>query len=296
MKYFENHMIVLVLCLVLSQSLFGQTKVEVLTKTVEKSFAYIPGHTIKILGESARINVTSWERNEVKVVLKLISKGLTKADAERELTYQKYLIKDFDDEHVIKNFLLVPNELKELASIQETEIMVMVPGASNLRIENQYGEITLFGVSGKVEIASEYGNTEVNELTGAFEVESNFGDLLVQDCSGKMKLSLYLTKTVIDQFDGRGIVKSNLGDLLLKKPSKDSDIKVNSIKSDVQVEVLAVKDYRWLIKSKYGALTGPEFLLKHNTSKNNVKLEYGEASESTLNINTDFGEIEIIEL
>lgn len=296
MKYKGQHMVIILLLLVVSIKVSAQTKVEVLTKTVEKRFGYIPGNIISVNGESARINIVGWERSEVKVVIKLISKGLTKAEAEKELEYQKFIIKTFDEKHIIKNFLLIPNELKELKTIQETEIQVFVPQNVELTIENKYGETSLDNLDQKLKLISEYGFTQLNKVSGDIELESNFGDLLIDDATGKMKLTLHLTKTTMDRFNGKGYIKSNLGDLKIKNLDQSSTLRINSTKSDVQLEVTSIENYKWLVKSKYGALKAPSTFLKYNESNSGVKLDYGTIDKPELNITTDFGEIEIIEL
>lgn len=289
-------MVAILLVLGLFQEIYAQTKVEVLTKTVEKRFGYVAGNTIKVVGESARINITGWERSEVKVVFKLIAKGLTKSDAARELDYQKYLIENFNKEHVIKNFLLIPNELKELKTIQETEMMIFVPKDAILNVENKYGETSLNNLDRELRVVSEYGYTDLSQVNGDITVESNFGDLLISNASGEMKLILHLTKTTIDQFKGVGNVKSNLGDLRIKKPNSSTSLRVNSTKSDVKLELESIENFSWYIKSKYGELIAPSTFLRYNESKTNVKLEYGAHDKPLLNITTDFGTIEIIEL
>ncbi|MEL6560288.1 MAG: DUF4097 family beta strand repeat-containing protein [Bacteroidota bacterium] len=296
MKYIRYHMLTMLLYLGVIVIASAQTKVEVLTKTVEKNFGYIPGNTIKVIGESARINVTGWDRSEVKVVIKLISKGLTKKEAEVELEFQKFLIKTFDEEHVIKNFLLIPNELKELKTIQETEIQVFVPFQAMLYVENQYGETSMNNLEQKFKVKSEYGYIELSQVDGDFELESNFGDLLIGNASGEMKLTLHLTKTTVDNFNGKANIKSNLGDVSIKRLTTSSSVKVNSTKSDVRLEIDSIDDYSWFVKSKYGALKAPSLFLKYNEAKSGVKLEYGSAAKPKVTVTTDFGEIDIIEL
>ncbi len=276
--------------------LVGQTKVEVITKKIEESLAHIPGYTIKVVGESAKIEVVGWDRKEIKVEMRLISKGLTREQAERELDYQKYLIDDVDKTHVIKNFLLVPNELKELNSIQETEIYVWVPKNSELVIENQFGKTSLTEFDGELLINNQYGSVDCSQLTGKAEIVSHFGDLVMNSFEGELELKLTHTETKLERFKGTGDFTSSLGDLAVEVLGVDDQLKINGLKSDVRVEVALLDSYYWSIKSRYGRLVGPERLINKVQSIRNIKVELGDPNDSEIIISTDFGEILVNEL
>lgn len=296
MKAIFNHIAIILTLLLTSLSVVGQTRVEVITKTVEKRFAYQPGYSIRIDGESAKIQVKSWQEADVKVEIKLISKGLRKAIAEKELEYQRYTIDAINKEHIIKNFLLVPKDLKELSSIQETEIKVFVPVNAPISIRNKFGLIEAEGLKQAIKIDSEYGDIVLRGISGDTEVTSNFGDLMIDLLKGKLKLSLAHTETEIVRFDGRGSIVSSLGNINIRELGASTSMNINGMKSDVKVQVSTVHAYRWLIKCKYGKLIAPAELTGKIKSIKNIRLEFGVSSKPPLNINTDFGKIEVTEL
>jgi len=273
----------------------GQTRVEVITKTVEKNFSYKRGYTLKIEGKSADIEVVEWESAEVKVIMKLISKGLTKEEATRELQYQKYVIDDIGKTHVIRNYLLLPKTLDELSTIQETAITLYVPGDITIEVQNAFGKTTLKQVSGNMKIENEYGEIYFQGTNGRHNVNSHFGDLKLQGVEGKLNFDLSHTETTIHGFGGEGRIKSNLGNVTVKDLRKISSLEVVGEKSDVSFETSNIDRFKWVIRSKYGEITAPERMTGGIRSIKNTKLEYGSASKPAVTISTDFGAIEIIE-
>ena len=292
MTRFRNH-IVTALCLFLWFPAQGQTKVHVITKTVEKSFVPDPGHTLKIEGESAKIKIESWTRQDVKVVMNLISKGVTKPVAEKELSYQKYAIDDIKDAYTIRNFLLVPKGLKELSTIQQTEITVWAPQNLTMAITNSFGEIQIDGYDGQINITSEYTDIQMKNTSGKLTANCNFGDLSLVSFSGELRLNLIHTETSITSLVGKATIETNLGDVAIKELGLGSSLYVSGIKSDITLSVKNLQDFYWSIRSKYGELKGPTVLTSKVQSIKNLKVEYGDPSRPQVRINTDFGEIAI---
>ena len=75
-----------------SFTLSAQTTVQVVTKMAEKSVLYVAGNVISIKGERSSIHITGWNRNEVYIKIKMISKHTDKATAEKELSYIRYAV------------------------------------------------------------------------------------------------------------------------------------------------------------------------------------------------------------
>ncbi|MCB0642010.1 MAG: hypothetical protein KDC44_10240, partial [Phaeodactylibacter sp.] len=50
------------------------TTFKVITEVVEKEFKYQPGFEVNIEGQNAEIVVETWDHDEVKVIIELISK------------------------------------------------------------------------------------------------------------------------------------------------------------------------------------------------------------------------------
>src|SRR5687767_6724567 len=85
----------------------AQSKVQVVTKTIERKLDYRKGIQVRITGEKAVINVKGWDRNYIGLTLKLIGKHPERAIAEQELEHLRYVIERNDDIHDISNFFSV---------------------------------------------------------------------------------------------------------------------------------------------------------------------------------------------
>ena len=296
MRISWKHIVISLFLYVLVFTANAQSKVEVITKTIEKTVRYTPGFTLRIEGHSANIKVIGWEKATIQVEIKLISKGLNMQIAKKELEYQKYVINDVDKTHSIRNYLLLPKNVAKLSTIQETHIQVFVPSHITVDVRNKFGKIGIQNQIGNLTIENEYGDVSLVNNKGQHHVLSHFGDLNIENLQGDFSYNLVQTETIINGIKGKGTIKSNLGNIEIENIDKHSEIKIDAIKSDVKWKSDNLNQFHLLCESKYGEIKAPKELSISSTGKNGNNLSNGDKSLSELNIKTDYGLIEIINL
>ncbi|MEO9869615.1 DUF4097 family beta strand repeat-containing protein [Ekhidna sp.] len=271
---------------------FAQTQVEVITKTVEKTIPLRSGYDVSLQGQGAKIFVGESESNDIRVRLKLISKGLTKSIAERELEYQKYAIDEFKKTVVIRNYLLLPSN-KELSTIQETVMEVRIPKGVDLSITNSFGSIELIKLTGKMDIKNDYGDIIINDFNGECIIKGNYGDFKGSNLKGKLFLDTDHVEITLDSFTGTSKINSNLGNVLIKNPYQMKHLEINGEKSDITIETRNLKSYLWKIRSKYGSLDVPHSMQEADSDKSETKILSGNENQPLIELSTDFGDIMI---
>jgi hypothetical protein len=85
-------LIILSICILRNNSVFCQTKINVVTKPVTKSIAYNKGDKIVINAEAASIDISNNPGNTIELKLYLVAKNKDKKIAEKELEFLKYYI------------------------------------------------------------------------------------------------------------------------------------------------------------------------------------------------------------
>lgn len=282
-------------------SAYGQITVKVVTKTVEKSIAYSPLDLIQIDGENATVQVHTWNKEEVKIVLKQISKSEDKTIAEKELEYQRYVLekfkskkKGYDNTIYLKNYFAVPKGIKSMNSVQVSEFEIWLPLNAHLSINNAYGNITLDSKSGKTEINNKYGNITLDNHQGDLLIGSYLGDFIGKSIEGKLKIEGNHHKVVIQNFSGELDIQSTLGDLMVNSVSNLKVIKIDASKSDITLGVETLMNHHIKLEVTYGDLIVPssleKFLTKTGLQKNELQYQ-PQSAASELKIKTSFGKI-----
>ncbi len=277
-----------------SACLVAQTQVEVITKSVEKKILYKSGYHISLQGQGAKIIVGTSMSKDIQVNLKLISKGLTREVAEKELNYQKYVIDELNRTVVIRNYLLLPNNV-ELSTIQEIIMEVLVPGGVNLSISNSFGSIEIADFSAKIDIESEYGDIFLDDFKGECTIKGNYGDFKGSNLSGRLLVDTDHIEIELSSFTGTSKINSNLGNVFIKDLYQIEDFEIKGEKSDISIQMKNPDVYRWAIKSRYGSIQVPDIIKLADTDNNKNRLLSGSENLPEIELSTDFGDITIEE-
>lgn len=272
-----------------SQIAFSQTQVEVVTKSITEEFTTSLGYSLKIEGNAANISVKSWDRNLIRISLKLISKGLTRAVAKQELNYHKYAIDKLKKQIIVRNYMLLPSNVNTLTTIQEATIELMIPTSMDLQVVNVLGNTTLNEVSGTMEIASQYGNVKLVNCKGKIDIESTYGELDITHFIGDLTAKLEHTSSKVQFFSGSAVLSTNLGDVEWREAGDLSRITMDMRKSDLEMNGVSFDSYYWKLKTKFGEIITPEEGLTGS------KITYGNVDMPLIEITSDFGKITIEE-
>ena len=267
---------------------YGQTKVEVITKTITDQFIYNPGYGLKVEGKAATIRLRSWDEKRIKITMKLISKGLTKEVAEKELSYHQYAIGENNRQYVVRNYLLLPGDVEKLSTIQEAIIEVMVPRSINLEIENSLGTIGITDINGFIEIDNEYGDVTITSCSGKISLTNTFGELKLDGFVGTLSADLSHTASQVMNFAGSAVMKTNLGDVEWRESGKIEKVRIELLRSDLSLKGLSFDEFYWQLKTRYGEIVTPRDLAGN-------KINYGNNDFPTIEVSSDFGKIMIEE-
>ena len=272
----------------------GQTKLQVITKTIEKSFTASPFSNLKIEGEKSTINVNTWNKNEVKVVLKLISKSPDKDIAERELAFQRYILEKRKETIYMKNYLATPKSVEKLSSIQVSIYDITIPKGCKIEIINQYGDVQVADLFGILTMEVKYGKIKLENLNAAIKIQSYFGDLLARNIDGQMEVIANHTRISLDEIAGDIKLNSTLGDVFVGDMGEVKSLEISASKADITLGNPDYRQFKFSLQSKYGDIMVPaqyEKYFKVNSRDNKSFIYQPLEKRSAVSLKTSFGNI-----
>ena len=80
----KTSLLISMLFLAMSFSLYSQKQIHIITKTIKKEFK-ASDKTLIIIGEKSTITINSWDKDFYQIEIKLISKNPNKSLAEKDL-------------------------------------------------------------------------------------------------------------------------------------------------------------------------------------------------------------------
>lgn len=242
-----------VLTMVYAGSAMGQTKVQVVTKTLDGQEKWTPGMKLEIVGENAVIHCESHAGSSILYEIEIIAKHPEKGIAEKDLKKVKWISGRQGKTLIMRNYI----ELAAGDARPESNLKVIwhikIPESCPLTINNYFGEIMVENTRSTVNIISEFTSIELINTKGEITVDSKFGDI-----SGRL-------------LDGRVEIKSSRSNIHLEKAA--GTINIHALLAQINLEIF----------TNLEALT-------IEAEKSEITLEAGNKFRYLLDLeNTDFG-------
>lgn len=271
----------------------GQSqKLQVVTKTIEKQFSYTEGEELVLSAEKCVIKIRGWDKNEVRVVIRLISKALSQEVARKELAQLRYIAEKNGETLNLKNYFVLAPGKKKFDAILTASVELMVPRSMKMEITSKYGNMYMEGLRGRHQVNLEYGELQLRDVETSGSFKCYFGDLNVNEITGDAKFDLRHVKVNITAPGGILELDSYLGDITVVNPGTIESLKIMGTKSNILVHGVSTDSYYFNLKSEYGKI----FLPDNSTTESSLRdWKKGSSSLPPFFLTTKFGDIKIIE-
>lgn len=290
------NLLILTTCLLLANGLWAQTTLQVVSKKIEKSWPYVDGSEVSIEGEKAEIKVETWESNEVKVVVEIISRHPDKKTAEQDI--QAMIFKDemHSDKIYFRNY--VNKDLKPESDLSVTYI-VTLPEDCPVYLKNHFGLTHVSDLTNALTIVSEFSKIFLNNLKGNIGVTTRFGDLDGEFINGNVSINSRRSDVTLREIKGNWDINSQYGVIKLFTVPYPSagllSLNIDAEKSDVYFFDPEPGNYGFNLVAKYGNITAPQDL-KFNYLENTKELKKAIFSSkigdtNSISIKISFGDI-----
>jgi hypothetical protein len=282
--------------LIQTSSLLAQNKVQVFTTTIEKTISFKTGDFIDLKGEKSNITIETWDKKEVKIILKIISKNSDKNLAEKELLYMKYFLDKTGHKIELNNYFLIPSNVPKVTSNIKAEYEIWIPKESPITIKNYYGKINIKNTNEKVLITNSYGLITLNNMKGKITVNANFSDVVGNNVTGTFTGDADHSDVTLTNLSGEYKIKSDFGSIFLADLNKTTALEIITSKGDAEVSIGNFKDFNYDLLANFGEIKLPEGYesLKIINTANKASFDKKFSGlNSKLKINTSFGKITI---
>lgn len=269
----------------------AQAILEVAAKTIEKQLSYTSAGTIILNGENATVKIDSWNKNEVKVKLKLITKHRVKTVAISALDNIKYLIEKKGDDIYLRNYFLSQDK-SATGCILKVEYELTVPEKSNFSIKNNLGNVEVKNTEGKFDIEAKFGNINLSGIKGDIGINLSLGDIQAHQLDGTITIKANNSEINMENLSGKYRFTLVSSDLFFKPGNKIELLNIETKNGDVNLLLNPNDVYNYAFTTAYGEIKVPDiFKTKIINEKNNSSFNYSNNVSSSVFIRSDFGNI-----
>jgi|GEM_PF-1856006 len=196
---------------VFSFSAANAQTLQVITKSIEKTFVADKIDAVQILAERADIEINTWSKNEIKIVVELIAKHPDRAVATNDLAYFKYVIEAAGRNLHLRNLVVLTSNSRRPEANLKARYTLLLPASCAVVIQNSFGKIEIKGLENNIKVKSEFCTSTLQQLKGKITLETYFGDVKAEDLDGTISLTSDRTDWQLKNLKGRCQIRAQYG-------------------------------------------------------------------------------------
>ncbi|MCC6723584.1 MAG: DUF4097 family beta strand repeat protein [Saprospiraceae bacterium] len=292
---FQKFLIINLLAFV-SMNLAAQTTLQVVTKVMENTFPYKNGTEVNIEGEKAEIKVETWMRNEVKVLVELVSKNTDRKTAQNDLDQMVYSNEQVGSKLYFRNYFSTKKGGKKPTSDIKAIYTITLPADCPVYMKNNYGLSDISNLTRSLRVNSQFSKINLENVSGKIGIETRFGDIEGKNVDGNVTINSRRSDITLHDIKGTWNINSQYGVMkFFTNPSPELlTMNINAEKSDVYFFDPKPNYYGYTLTAHYGTITAPNNLKLNylqNTSDLKKAIFSSKIGKSNISVKISFGDI-----
>lgn len=296
-----KHLIALTICTLLaipSSLMHGQTgSLHVITKRIEKSFAYKAGYEVNIEGEKAEVVIESWEKAEISILVELIAKHPEQAVAEAELEKMKFLAERVRNKIYLRNYIANPEGEAKPQSRLEARYLIRLPADCPVYLKNYFGATTVSNLSKRFRFFGEFSKVGLENVQGEIDLRSRFGDIIGNSIGGVVAINARRSDITLEGISGQFNIEAQYGLIQILSSAGLLGLDIKAQKSQVYLFDPRLSDFGLLLTAQEGNIYYPSGLRMNLLSNTDAlkKAEFKPRQEyyPSITITVSFGDIHL---
>jgi hypothetical protein len=281
------------LCTLVTMQVRGQGTLQVATRTIEKTVAASSVRTLHINAEKADIEVTTWDKPEISIIMQFSARHPERSVAARDLAKIEYLAERNGRDFFLRNYILLKEGEGKPQSNVKAHYKIQLPATCEVDLKNSFGTIMLKGLLRGLQIKADFCTTLLSNIEGKGALNTSFGELKGNVLSGSFTFTSDHTKILLTDIAGAVKVDSHYGNVEIYPSIGLASLSIRSKKTEVTLVQKNWQQFDYTINGAYAAIKLPNgFKWKKNTQ------DFKEASFSgnrlaSVQISSEFGNVTI---
>lgn len=237
-----------------------QTLLQVVTKKIEKSYAYKEGYEVNIEGEKADVSIQTWDKDEVRIELELIAKHPTQEVALKDIEALKYLTQRVKNKIYLRNYVSVEEgEAKPTATLS-AKYTITLPEECPVYLKNHFGEATISNLSNRLRVNSEFSKIGLENIQGVVDLQTRFGDIIGNLIDGQVNINSRRSDISLTNISGSYDITAQYGVIRIFAEDQLLKLNLDATHSDVYFFNPNPEFYAYNLVANHGKINFPEEL------------------------------------
>ncbi len=276
----------------------AQNPLQVVTRSVQKTFPCKSGHKLEITAEKAEIEIrlgSSTDKN-IQISAELVARHARLDSAKADLDSWKFLTNSSGKTTYIRTYIGLEKKQKLPSSNLKAKITVTVPPNCGAVVDNKFGKIRIENLSGDVRINGAFCGVSLKNIKGNVSLLGQYGSLEANEIHGAIDVKSKRAEIAIKDIFGHCSVSSEYGNIYIDPGNDMGNLNVQATKCDVALNAPSPPSHNYQLIANYGQIaTPPKAAFDNNGSSTNIQRANLRINKATYNIKvlTDFGKITV---
>lgn len=278
----------------------AQELVQVVTKTIEKTFRYQDGYELNVEGQKAEIFVETWDKNEISLVLELSAKHPDRAVAESDLETINFVANRIKNKVYIRNY-------REAGASSPTDAVLSVtyyitlPEDCPVYVKNYFGAANISNLSNRLRIFGEYSQIDIDNVKGLLDISTRFGDIIGEKIDGNVTINARRSDVTLYEIAGSYQINAQYGILKLQPTAGLLGLNVSAEKSEVHLYGNQPDLFAYTLTATHGKVSTPKNLrllaLEDTPEVKKVRIEpANQEIHPLITVSVNFGNVTVEEV
>jgi hypothetical protein len=270
---------------------------EVVTKTIEDTYAYRSGSELAVEGEKAEIFVETWARPKINVRVVLTARHPRLETARRELENLEFVTE------VAGQKIFLKNRLRNKDARPESELTVAyyitLPEECPVYLKSHFGAATISNLNNRLRINGEFSAINIDNVQGLLDIRTRFGDITGEKIDGNVVINARRSDINLLDVGGTFTINAQYGDIKLSPNVNMRDLRISADKSDVLIyEPVGGEGLAYELSAQNGELMLPENRVMRELERSSEwrRIQIGPNSErsGTITASVTFGSLRLL--
>ena len=205
----------------------------------EETLSCSPHSLIEVENRFGDVKVSSWDRALLRAALTKRVWATNRRKAEEVADQLKIIVRQEGDVYRVSTNR---DELIDVTLDFETNLNLMVPLQSKLRVANHRGEVEIKGIAGDQKVDNTYDGILASDIDGNLTIESRNSDIVVGDIRGALTVRNAHGDVTVTKVQGELQVENPYGDVeaddiggMVRIRTKRSSLLLRRIGQDIEI-------------------------------------------------------------
>lgn len=276
----------------------AQTTVQVVTKTIKKSFDWSEKDQLSLIADMAAITVTTWDEPSINLELKLTAKHVDLNTAKADLEKLQFVSTKLSNTLFIRDYVEIAKSSEKPKSTLKATYVLRVPKNCLMKIDNHFGSVSVIGLRANLDVKSEFCNVSLKDIQGDVKTDAYFGSISTDNIRGSLVINTNRADVNFRHLRGAAAINAEYATVNIAAGEDLVNMNVVAKYSTVNFEDDKNAGYNLSLVAENGKINHPSqmrFKVIKDESKRQATY-YASANSPSINISTTFGDINIAKL